>query len=54
MQSSCTMNFSSRVPANQASHFSINDPHGLVIVNYTVELSKLAVYEAHAWVSIDV
>lgn len=47
------MNFSSCVPAKKASHFPVNEPHDLVIVNYAVGLGKVVMHEAHIWVGID-
>lgn len=33
-----TMDFACRFPAKEASHFPINEPYNLVIINYTVGL----------------
>lgn len=48
------MNFPSRIPAKEASHLPINEAHNLVIVNYTVGISKVVVHEAHVRIVIGV
>jgi predicted type IV restriction endonuclease len=48
------MKFPSRIPAKEASHLPVNDAHNLVIVNYTVGISKVVVHEAQVWIVIGV
>lgn len=46
------MNFSSRVPATEASGFPVNEPHYFVIVDYDVGLGKVVVHEAQVRVGV--
>lgn len=54
MRSSRTVNLPSRIPAKKTSHFPINEPHDIVIINYTIGLGKVVVHEAHVWVGFGV
>ena len=49
-----TMNFSSRLLTEKASHLPINETHDLVIVNYTVTPRKGVVHKAYIRIVISV
>src|SRR6266699_5648327 len=48
------VDFASRLPAEKASHFPVNESHDLVIVDYAVGLGEVVVRETQIRVGIGV
>lgn len=49
-----SMNFASRLPPKESSHFPIDKSHDRVIVHNTIGLGKIIVHKAQVRVSISV
>jgi hypothetical protein len=48
------MDFASRFPTKESSHFPINEPHDLAIVNDAIRLGEVVMHKAHIQVGISI
>jgi hypothetical protein len=48
------MDFASRLPTEESSHFPINEPNDPIIVHNAIGLGKVVMHEAHVRVGIAV